>query len=194
MTARPVASRMSSSWSPTASPGSRPRSRRCGPTRWCRLHLFTMVVAGWSRRSPAPFRSGPVQTCCLRGPDADLSGRGGGGPCICQREQRRFERRDEVPTRPADSLRPPTTTAHRAALTRTQTGVNIPDGTVDVVIEGRDSENGYGGDTVSVPSRPRPDPRSRLAAHLDAVRPHPSQLLDGHPPHGKHHRPRVHPV
>ena len=46
-------------------------------------------VAGKSRRSPAPSRSGPVQTCCLRGPDADLSGRGGGGPCICQREQRR---------------------------------------------------------------------------------------------------------
>ena len=60
-------------------------------------------VAGRSRRSPAPSWSGPVQTRCLRGPHADLSGRGGGGPCICQREQRRFERRDEVPTRPANA-------------------------------------------------------------------------------------------
>jgi len=71
--------------------------------QWFKHHLFTMVVAGGSRRSPAPFRLGPVQTGCLRGPDADLSGRGGGGPCICQREQRRSERRDEVPTRPANA-------------------------------------------------------------------------------------------
>jgi hypothetical protein len=42
-------------------------------------HLSTMRVAGGSRWSPAPSRLGPVQTGCLRGPDADLSGRGGGG-------------------------------------------------------------------------------------------------------------------
>jgi Transposase, Mutator family len=47
-------------------------------------------VAGGSRWSLAPSRSGPVQTCCLRGPDADLSGWGGGGPCISQREQRQL--------------------------------------------------------------------------------------------------------
>jgi len=47
-------------------------------------------VAGGSRWSLAPSRSGPVQTGCLRGPDADLSGRDGGGPCISQREQRQL--------------------------------------------------------------------------------------------------------
>jgi Transposase, Mutator family len=36
-------------------------------------------VAGGSRWSLAPSRSGPVQTCCLRGPDADLSGWGVAG-------------------------------------------------------------------------------------------------------------------
>jgi hypothetical protein len=70
------------------------RPQRDYPTWWapcdrrppCRPHLSTMKVARRSRRLPVPSRSGLVQTCCLKGPDADLFGRGGSGPCICQRE------------------------------------------------------------------------------------------------------------
>ena len=57
-------------------------------------------AAGRSRWSPAPPRAGPMQSRTVRGPDADPSARGGGGLRIGQREQH-FERRDEVPTRPA---------------------------------------------------------------------------------------------
>ncbi|MBA3417114.1 MAG: hypothetical protein ACR2KO_02265 [Geodermatophilaceae bacterium] len=35
-------------------------------------------------------------------------------------------------------------------FTRTQTGVEIPDGVTSVVVEGRDLENGYGGGTQTV--------------------------------------------
>jgi hypothetical protein len=79
------------------------RQARARPTAAVQTSSVHYGVAGWSRRSPAPSRSGPVQTCCLRGPEADLSGWGSGGPCICQREPRRSERRDEVPTRPANA-------------------------------------------------------------------------------------------
>jgi hypothetical protein len=51
-------------------------------------HLFTME---W-REGPAGHPRQLGQDLCervyLRGPDAGLSGRGGGGPCICQPEQR----------------------------------------------------------------------------------------------------------
>ncbi len=36
-------------------------------------------------------------------------------------------------------------------FTRTQAGLAIPDGVTEVVVEGRDSVNGYGGTTVRVP-------------------------------------------
>ncbi len=36
-------------------------------------------------------------------------------------------------------------------FTRTQSGVEIPQGVTSVVVEGRDQANGYGGDTVTVP-------------------------------------------
>lgn len=36
-------------------------------------------------------------------------------------------------------------------FTRTQTGLQIPDGVAEVTIEGRDLRNGYGGRTVTVP-------------------------------------------
>lgn len=101
---RTVASRTCSCSCVTGSKASPTRSGTCGHEPSCKPHLFTLGVAGWSRRSPAPSQSEPVQRCCLRGPDADLSGWGGGGPCICQRDQRRSERRDEVPTRPAATL------------------------------------------------------------------------------------------
>lgn len=35
-------------------------------------------------------------------------------------------------------------------FTRSQSGVQIPDGVTSVVVEGRDLENGYGGDTQTV--------------------------------------------
>ena len=36
-------------------------------------------------------------------------------------------------------------------FTRTQTGLSVPDGVTEVRVEGRDSENGYGGTTVVAP-------------------------------------------
>jgi hypothetical protein len=36
-------------------------------------------------------------------------------------------------------------------FTRTQSGVEIPEGVAEVTVEGRDSEHGYGGETVTVP-------------------------------------------
>ncbi|WP_129668601.1 hypothetical protein [Phytoactinopolyspora endophytica] len=41
--------------------------------------------------------------------------------------------------------------ANEQPFTRTQTDVEIPDGVDEVTVEGRDSEHGYGGDTVTVP-------------------------------------------
>lgn len=35
-------------------------------------------------------------------------------------------------------------------FTRTQTGVQIPEGTTELTVEGRDQQHGYGGDTVTV--------------------------------------------
>jgi hypothetical protein len=40
--------------------------------------------------------------------------------------------------------------ASEQPFTRTQSGVEIPDGATTVVVEGRDSENGYGGQTRTV--------------------------------------------
>jgi len=40
--------------------------------------------------------------------------------------------------------------AEEQPFTRTQSGVTIPDGTQELTIEGRDLENGYGGETVTV--------------------------------------------
>ncbi len=40
--------------------------------------------------------------------------------------------------------------ADEQPFTRTQTGLEIPDGVEQIVIEGHDLENGYGGGTVSV--------------------------------------------
>lgn len=60
------------------------------------------VHTPWWRETPAGHRArgrGPMQTCCLRGPHADLSLPLGGGPRTGQRELR-FERRDEVPAGP----------------------------------------------------------------------------------------------
>ena len=54
---------------------------------WCRRHLLTWVVAGQSRRSPAP----PGQNLCRRAPSRSRCRPvrpGGGGLCIGQREQR----------------------------------------------------------------------------------------------------------
>ena len=39
--------------------------------------------------------------------------------------------------------------ASEQPFTRTQTGVEVPDGVDTVVVEGRDTENGYGGGTVT---------------------------------------------
>lgn len=36
-------------------------------------------------------------------------------------------------------------------FTRTQTGLEIPEGTEKITVEGRDLENGYGGETVTIP-------------------------------------------
>ncbi|CAN5514086.1 hypothetical protein BH20ACT10_BH20ACT10_17150 [soil metagenome] len=41
--------------------------------------------------------------------------------------------------------------ASEQPFTRTQTGLEIPDGVEEVTVEGRDLENGYGGETVTVP-------------------------------------------
>ena len=41
--------------------------------------------------------------------------------------------------------------ANEQPFTRTQSGLRIPDGVSEVVVEGRDSVNGYGGTTVRVP-------------------------------------------
>lgn len=41
--------------------------------------------------------------------------------------------------------------ASEQPFTRTQTGLEIPEGVEEVTIEGRDLENGYGGETVTVP-------------------------------------------
>lgn len=41
--------------------------------------------------------------------------------------------------------------ADEQPFTRTQTGLEIPEGTGEITVEGRDLENGYGGDTVTVP-------------------------------------------
>jgi hypothetical protein len=49
------------------------------------------VHIGAGGRVPLVTCAAPVRTCANQlpsRPDADLSGRGGGGPCICQREQR----------------------------------------------------------------------------------------------------------
>ena len=40
--------------------------------------------------------------------------------------------------------------ADEQPFTRTQTGLTIPDDVAEIVVEGRDSENGYGGTTVVV--------------------------------------------
>jgi len=40
--------------------------------------------------------------------------------------------------------------ANEQPFTRTQAGVEIPEGIAEVIIEGRDQNNGYGGTTVSV--------------------------------------------
>jgi len=40
--------------------------------------------------------------------------------------------------------------ADEQPFTRTQTDVTVPDGTQELTVEGRDSENGYGGGTVTV--------------------------------------------
>jgi hypothetical protein len=36
-------------------------------------------------------------------------------------------------------------------FTRTQTGLEIPDNVEEITVEGRDLENGYGGETVTIP-------------------------------------------
>lgn len=35
-------------------------------------------------------------------------------------------------------------------FTRSQSGVQVPEGTTELTIEGRDQQNGYGGETVTV--------------------------------------------
>ncbi len=40
--------------------------------------------------------------------------------------------------------------ANEQPFTRTQSGVDIPADVSEVTVEGRDSENGYGGETVTV--------------------------------------------
>ncbi len=41
--------------------------------------------------------------------------------------------------------------ASEQPFTRTQSGLEIPDGVEEVTVEGRDLENGYGGETVTIP-------------------------------------------
>ena len=41
--------------------------------------------------------------------------------------------------------------ANEPPFTRTQTGLEIPEGVEQITVEARDSENGYGGETVTVP-------------------------------------------
>ncbi|MBA2693169.1 MAG: hypothetical protein H0U65_11860 [Rubrobacter sp.] len=41
--------------------------------------------------------------------------------------------------------------ASEQPFTRTQNGLEIPDGVEEVTVEGRDLENGYGGETVAIP-------------------------------------------
>lgn len=41
--------------------------------------------------------------------------------------------------------------ADEQPFTRTQTGLEIPEGVEEITVEGRDLENGYGGETVTVP-------------------------------------------
>lgn len=41
--------------------------------------------------------------------------------------------------------------ANEQPFTRTQTGLEIPEGTEEITVEGRDLENGYGGETVTIP-------------------------------------------
>ncbi|MBA2441420.1 MAG: hypothetical protein H0V53_03305 [Rubrobacter sp.] len=41
--------------------------------------------------------------------------------------------------------------ANEQPFTRTQTGLEIPEGVEEITVEGRDLENGYGGETVTVP-------------------------------------------
>jgi hypothetical protein len=41
--------------------------------------------------------------------------------------------------------------ANEQPFTRTQPGVEIPDDVDEVIVEGHDLENGYGGDTMTVP-------------------------------------------
>lgn len=41
--------------------------------------------------------------------------------------------------------------ADEQPVTRSQSGLAVPDGVAEVVVEGRDSENGYGGQTVTAP-------------------------------------------
>lgn len=41
--------------------------------------------------------------------------------------------------------------ANEQPFTRTQTGLEIPEGVEEITVEARDSENGYGGETVTVP-------------------------------------------
>ncbi len=56
---------------------------------------------------------------------------------------------------PEDTVYGEHTLAHDHAdeqpFTRIQSGVQIPDEVAEVTVEGRDSEHGYGGDTVTVP-------------------------------------------
>ena len=40
--------------------------------------------------------------------------------------------------------------ANEQPFTRTQSGVEVPDGVTELVVEGRDLANGYGGETVTV--------------------------------------------
>ncbi|WP_205543937.1 hypothetical protein [Rubrobacter indicoceani] len=41
--------------------------------------------------------------------------------------------------------------AGQQPFTRTQTGLEVPDGVEEITVEGRDQANGYGGDTVTIP-------------------------------------------
>lgn len=41
--------------------------------------------------------------------------------------------------------------ASEQPFTRTQIGLEIPDGVEEITVEGRDLENGYGGETVTIP-------------------------------------------
>ena len=98
--AQPRCAQTRSSWSTTASKACPRWSSTCGRRRWSRPHPSTMIERGKVPVITCTARVGPMQTRHPRGPDADPSLPVEAGSRSGQRELR-FERRDEVPARPA---------------------------------------------------------------------------------------------